>query len=113
MGQADVPEVELKMRSRARRSVFPLDTFRQCFRRLRRIILPLRRSRWPWLAHWSISSPVAFEGDIVVKLTDSGAPRLVLPLAFQLTALKEMHSSPIGGHLGVKKTLAKPRQRYF
>ncbi|UYV77866.1 K02A2.6-like [Cordylochernes scorpioides] len=39
--------------------------------------------------------------------------KLVLPRSHVPLALQEMHSSPTGGHFGIRKTLAKARERFF
>ncbi|UYV82242.1 K02A2.6-like [Cordylochernes scorpioides] len=38
--------------------------------------------------------------------------KLVLPRSHVPLALQEMHSSPTGGHFGIRKTLAKARERF-
>ncbi|UYV82560.1 K02A2.6-like, partial [Cordylochernes scorpioides] len=39
--------------------------------------------------------------------------KLVLPRSHVPLALQEMHSSPTGGHFGIRKTLAKAREKFF
>ena len=39
--------------------------------------------------------------------------QLVFPTALRAGVLKLLHDSPVGGHLGVSKTLGKVRARFF
>ena len=39
--------------------------------------------------------------------------QLVLPTALCASVLKLLHDSPVGGHLGLSKTLGKVRQRFY
>ena len=39
--------------------------------------------------------------------------QIVIPEKFKASVLQQLHDSATGGHLGVKKTLSKVRQRYF
>ena len=39
--------------------------------------------------------------------------QLVVPKALRKTVLEQLHDSPVGGHFGVAKTLAKVRERFF
>ena len=41
------------------------------------------------------------------------AARLVVPQRLARDILTKLHNSPVGGHLGIKKTLEKVRQRFY
>lgn len=50
---------------------------------------------------------------VVTKILKDGTQVVVLPQALRYHALKEAHGSPLGGHFGVKKTLAKLRTQWY
>lgn len=39
--------------------------------------------------------------------------QLVLPKGLRISLLRQLHDNPVGGHLGVSKTLAKVRERFY
>lgn len=40
-------------------------------------------------------------------------PQILLPHVFRMDIVKQMHDSPVGGHFGVERTLARLQTRYY
>ncbi|UYV78634.1 K02A2.6-like, partial [Cordylochernes scorpioides] len=67
---------------------------------------------------WSLWNSLTLRDGVLYRKWKSengkhGSWKLVLPRSHVPLALQEMHSSPTGGHFGIRKTLAKARERFF
>ena len=69
-------------------------------------------------AYWAQWDSLAVKEGVLYhwwELADLGKVtwQLVLTKGLRTTVLKQLHDSPVGGHLGVCKTLAKVRERFY
>lgn len=68
--------------------------------------------------YWSKFDSMVLDDEILYHKWESDTGRndvlqILLPESLRLDVLHHLHNSPTGAHLGVKKTLAKVRLRYF
>ncbi|UYV66258.1 K02A2.6-like [Cordylochernes scorpioides] len=66
---------------------------------------------------WSLWNSLTLRDGVLYRKWESDdgkheSWKLVLPRSHVPLALQEMHSSPTGGHFGIRKTLAKARERF-
>ena len=85
-----------------------------------------KRPEWASIAHldsitkayWAQWDSLAVKEGVLYhrwELTELGKVtwQLVLPKGLRTSVLKQLHDNPVGGHLGVSKTLAKVRERFY
>ena len=84
------------------------------------------RLEWPTIAHldsttkahWAQWDSLALKEGVLYHRWESlergeETWQLVLPTTLRVGVLRLLHDSPVGGHLGVPKTLGKVRERFY
>ena len=65
--------------------------------------------------YWVRFNSLTYIDDTLYHVQDGVNPKyqIVIPKSFVGTLLKELHNSVTGGHLGIKKTLSKTKDRFY